>query len=221
MGIDDLIAEMRDDTATIWQGLQSGALSVDRWQEMQARSLLVFHTAAYMMGRDKRTLTSREQARIASVVGEQVTYLNRFADVIDSEWDGGDLKAKWLARAQSYAGAVRASYWRGATLGYNLPAYPGDGSSICLGNCGCGWRIVVLDEDNGDIDAYWQRGKDDSCETCVERAGKWAPLQLRGNEQRGLATVASQLAVMLLEKRLASGGTIYIPSLDVTLGANK
>lgn len=184
MGIDDLIAEMQDDVTTIWQGLQGGQLSVDRWQETQARSLLVFHTAAYMMGRDKRTLTDRERTRLAEWVGDQVTYLNGFADTIDAEWNGSTLPPKWLARARSYAGAVRASYWKGRTLGYSLPAYPGDGSSECLGNCGCAWSLSVLDEEEGNINAWWVRGKDDSCPTCIDRASRWAPLRIRGNEIR-------------------------------------
>ena len=91
------------------------------------------------------------------------------------------------------AGAAKATYWRGATLGYNLPAYPADGSSECLGNCGCVWSLTVFDEEQGNLNAWWIRGKDDSCPTCIDRAGRWAPLRIRGNEYKSVADELDRL----------------------------
>lgn len=198
MGLDDLVRQMQDDTTDIWRGLQAGALSVDRWQETQARSVLTFHMAAYMMGRGYTKadqMTPREVDRVTERVKEQIEYLNGFADTIDAEWNGGELKAGWLARAKSYAGAIKAQYWRGATLGIVLPAYPGDGSSECIGNCGCAWDLQWLDEENGDADARWVRGKDDSCPTCLRRGVEWAPLRIR-NGQAARAYRAGSLEII-------------------------
>lgn len=199
MGIDDLVREMRDDTESIWRGLQAGALSVDTWQEAQARSVLTFHLAAYMQGRGYTRadqMTARELDRVTGIVGEQITYLNAFANTIDAEWDGGALRAGWLSRAKSYAGAIKAQYWRGATLGITLPAYPGDGGSECLGNCGCAWDLQWLDEENGDVDARWVRGKDDSCPTCLRRAAEWAPLRIRGGAVARSFAVSDDLVLL-------------------------
>ena len=37
----------------------------------------------------------------------------------------------------------------------------------------------MVDEEKGDYDAYWVRGKRDSCQTCLERAAQWSPLEIR------------------------------------------
>lgn len=194
MALDDLIAEMLGDIDTIWQGLSGGQLSVDQWQETQARSLLVFHTAAYMMGKGSKTLSERERRLLAGIVGNQVDYLNGFANAIDANWNGGALPPKWQARARSYAGAVKASYSRGRTLGYNLPAHPTEGSE-CQNNCGCVWTLTVFDEEQGNLNAWWIRGKDDSCPTCIRRAAEWAPLRIRGNEYRSVPDALDNLDV--------------------------
>lgn len=47
-------------------------------------------------------------------------------------------------------------------------------------NCGCSWRIEVVDDEAGDYDAYWERSKDDSCATCLEREAQWSPVRIRG-----------------------------------------
>jgi hypothetical protein len=180
--LERLIAEMRDDALSNWQGLQSGMLSVDEWQEQQARSLLAFHYAAYLIGRDSNELSPRERAVLSKQVGKQIDYLNKFADVIDAEWQGDTLKPAWQQRLLMYTRAITATYWQGATFGIPLPAYPCDGSSECLTNCGCSWRLVELDREAGDIDAYWIRGKNDSCETCRSRERNWAPLRIRGGQ---------------------------------------
>jgi hypothetical protein len=51
-----------------------------------------------------------------------------------------------------------------------------------MDNCGCEWEIEVIDEDNGDYDAYWRLGKLKNCQTCLERAAQWSPLEIRGSE---------------------------------------
>jgi hypothetical protein len=110
-------------------------------------------------------------------VSAQADFLADFAIEIQSAdqfWQG------WNARAESYAGGIKNPYWQGATDMLPLPAMPGDGTSACLGNCTCGWRIDPIDETKGDYDCYWElESGSDHCQQCTERARQWAPLQIR------------------------------------------
>jgi len=61
-----------------------------------------------------------------------------------------------------------------------LPAYPGDGQTICLTNCACSWQIEEVYE--GEVltgwDCYWTLGivKTEHCDDCLDNTGKWNPL---------------------------------------------
>jgi len=62
-----------------------------------------------------------------------------------------------------------------------------DESFCCEGliahNCGqfckCSWRIVWLDREAGDADAYWETHPAEHCQTCIERRKQWYPLKIR------------------------------------------
>lgn len=160
----DIVGSIADHNAA----LAAGRISVDTWQQLVARDLLVGHYAAMMTGRETKDLSTPARNQVLTTVAEQVDYLNRFADQIaQTGW-----QEAYGARALLYAGSVKGTFWRGRTFGLDLPYMPGDGSSECLGNCGCRWDIAY-DGDPEDLNATarWVRGKDDSCETCVQRAG--------------------------------------------------
>lgn len=162
-------------------GLESGRLSVDEWQVGMAQDLVAYHYAAYMTGagiKQADDVSDAAQVAIGEVLKEQVDYLNAFADAIDDADVDPEQFAKWRARANLYSGALKTSYSMGATRLLDLPAHPGQGSE-CLVNCGCEWRIVEVDAENGDVDCYWERGKDDSCPTCMAREDEWAPFRIR------------------------------------------
>ena len=97
-------------------------------------------------------------------VKEQIDYLNGFVDTIAAEgW-----REAFAARAQLYAGSIKATFWRARAFGLDLPYYPAVGTQ-CLNNCGCSWRIDWIDTENLDADCTWVRGKGDSCATCISR----------------------------------------------------
>lgn len=152
---------------------RDGDLDADGWQRRMARTLIEHHTAAYLAGKepDDRVLRAADKAILADVLGAQLDYLNAFADTLAATEDDG-WKATYEARARLYAGAITGSFWRGRTVGIDLPAYPGDGSTPCLGRCGCAIRI---ERDDNEVRVYWQLGPKDSCDGCVERAGIWSP----------------------------------------------
>lgn len=159
-------------------GINAGALSSVEWHNELARLLLVGHTAAYQEGRGQDSLSPGARRLISRIVGDQVTYLNGFLDRVERDgWND----ARDRARAALYAGSLKQAFSRGATFGLELPAYPGDGSSECLGNCGCRWNVVWLDQEELDADCYWLLGgAERHCKTCPQRAAAWAPLRIRG-----------------------------------------
>lgn len=83
-------------------------------------------------------------------------------------------------RAALYANSVVEPYWKASSFGLPLPAYPGDGTSQCMTSCKCSWNIVPLDKNQGDYDAYWVMSPAEHCQTCLQRAHDWNPLQIRG-----------------------------------------
>ncbi len=54
-----------------------------------------------------------------------------------------------------------------------------DGIITHNSNCKCSWDIKVLDAEAGDYDATWVMHPAEHCQTCIERAAQWAPLQIR------------------------------------------
>lgn len=148
---------------------------VAAWQEELSRQLARYHAASYLAGSGATALTPAAQAAVAGDVAAQLRWLGQFALTIKS---GQAWERSWNARAAMYAQSIKTPYWRGATQMLPLPAMPAQGTQ-CLTNCGCAWEVQQLDGE-GNYDATWVRGKDDSCQTCVERAMSWAPVRIRG-----------------------------------------
>jgi hypothetical protein len=162
-------------------GINAGVLGVTQWHNDLAQLLLVGHTAAYLEGRGADALTPGARRLIAEIVGDQVRYLNGFAEQVDA---AGWNDARDRARAALYAGSLKQAFWRGATFGLDLPYYPGDGSSECLGNCGCRWRVVWIDQEDLDADCFWELGGPERhCTTCPQRAAA-GPIRFRGGERQ-------------------------------------
>lgn len=167
-----LMRGMIAETTALMDDLANG-LAVHQWEQRFARVLAERHAAAFLAGAQTTTLTPEQRRMVAQLVGEQRTYLRGFADAVTS--DGASPTNR--ARATLYSGAIKEAFSRGATWGWPLPAYPAQGTQ-CRTNCGCAWEIVELDGE-GNADAYWKRGKNDSCQTCQERATQWSPVRIR------------------------------------------
>lgn len=164
-------------------GINSGALSVDQWQQEMANLLAVGHAAAWMEGAGTDQVGPVGRREISRLLGEQVTYLNGFADLIDQTgWS--DFDARYRARAALYVGALRATESRAQTLGLPLPYHPADGSTECLVNCKCHWEVRKAGPDD-DYDCIWRMGSAEHCQTCRDRARRHSertPLRIRGGE---------------------------------------
>ena len=110
---------------------------------------------------------SSDYLMLGPLLRSQYEYLEGFARDVAAGYLTFD---QITARAQLYIGASQEAYWAMIARRHDvkLPAYPGDGSSECLGYCGCEW----VEEEDG---WHWVRGKDDSCPTCLQRAIEWNP----------------------------------------------
>lgn len=175
--LDRLLTRFSALVSAATDALQADPSRVDAWHYEIARQLRRYHLAAYMSGAGTQPSAAQQQ-QLSAGIKSQLDYLAAFRDEIKAadEWKPG-----WGARAEMYADSIKAPWWSGKTLGYPLPAMPGDGTTQCLTRCGCAWEIQELEGD-GNADAYWRRAKDDSCQTCIEREGQWSPLRIRDGE---------------------------------------
>lgn len=173
--LDRLIARLTRLINAATSALEANPERVAEWQQEIAKQLQRYHTAAYLAGADAIEVSPVAGLLLDGYIGVQLEFLERFALEIaaSTEWQAG-----WRERAQMYARSIKAPYWSGKTKLLPLPAMPGDGTTQCLTNCGCAWHVEKLGGDNN-YNAWWRLGKNDSCQTCIERSQQWAPLQIR------------------------------------------
>lgn len=162
---------------TLMTELSEQRIALSYWENSMRSVIKDSHGVAYVLGRGGRNnMTPGDWGRIGRFVREQFTYLNDFARDIA----GGQVsQAQAQARANLYVGSARAAMARGAAAaagGLSLPAYPGDGSTPCLGNCRCWWR---LNQTATEWQATWITVADQrSCEECLRRGQAWSPLSI-------------------------------------------
>lgn len=178
MSLERIMARILVGVDEVCDGINAGALTPVAWHNEVAQLLQVGHAAAWMQGAGRETMGPVARRQVRDVLAEQVGYLNRFLDTVEADgWDD----ARMRARAAMYVEAIKQSYWRGATLGYPLPGYPGDGGTECLSRCKCRWELVPAGAGD-DVDAYWRYGDAEHCAGCQDRAAAWAPYRIRGGE---------------------------------------
>jgi hypothetical protein len=174
--LEELIRRFEAELTTIMDTLASGELSVIDWQ-LQFEALIARYSAAAMMsGFGSSVLSETALRALGADVAVQFGFLDGFTLAVQ---DADEFSAAWRARADMYAKSIKAPYWRGKTRMIPLPAMPAEGTQ-CRTNCGCSWDIRTVNEEQGDYDCYWTRGKDDSCQTCIQRERDWSPLRVRG-----------------------------------------
>lgn len=143
--------------------------NVAAWERALRRALTQGHTTAHLLGLAERLgvpvngallsrarLSNAERADIAKRVNAQLVYLKGFVTALPDMSD-----AAIAARADLYAGAVRASYYGARYPG--LPSVPGDGSTPCKSGCKC-----MLEQRDGGI--WWILGAAEHCTGCQSRA---------------------------------------------------
>lgn len=170
-----LIGSLVDALGALFGQTESGKLTVNQWYKLAQEKIADYHLASFMAGQASEIVPDTAWGGLVDQVNTQLDYLTGFKTEIQS---ADQYAAGWQTRAESYAGAIKQPYWTGKTKVLPLPAMPAQGTQ-CGNNCGCSWDVKTIDEAKGDYDATWVRGKQDSCQTCLERAEQWAPVRIR------------------------------------------
>lgn len=158
--------------------MAGGQLAPVEWHNQHAEVILAGYLAAYREGKgaDLNDADRRAALRLAA---KQMPYLNKFLDELEETgWQD-----RYAARTAMYAESVKQAYYVGLSFGLELPAMPGDGTTKCLSNCKCSWKIVWEDQENLDARAYWRLGKAEHCPDCRRRSRQWSPLRFREGVQ--------------------------------------
>lgn len=175
-GIEILIESLTAKIRALFARLMAKEITFEAWYALMAKLLGRYSLAALMVGLGRVELTDQDLLISWELMHGQLQYLEGFKAVMQN---AAEFMPGWESRAASYAKAIKVPYWKGKTKMLPLPAMPAEGTQ-CHNNCGCAWDIQPIDESRGDYDCYWQRHKDDSCQTCLEREAQWKPVQIRG-----------------------------------------
>jgi len=159
--------------------LISGEIDILKWNIEMRQAMREAWTLQLVAGAggDKSKLDSAEYLKLGTRLKQQYDYLERFSADITSK----NLSESQIAfRSRMYMEAAKAVYWQQIT-GLDLPAYPGDGSTPCLTNCKCSWKVAYVRDEKGQIIgaiATWVLGAAEHCPVCVKRASDWAALRV-------------------------------------------
>lgn len=177
---DRIAALLARDIAAITRELLSGG-TVANWERQMLDAIARGHAAAAIAGTAERGIVGRGRAALAKWLGEralpkatqdeikraiagQASYLRSFAaDVVAGRLSDAQI----AARAGLYAGATRATYYRGRWAGWDLRGLPipADGATSCVSNCKC-----VAYVENGRW--IYELTTAEHCPECLARAAR-------------------------------------------------
>lgn len=164
--------------------LATDQLILRDWEYLMRQEIKALYIEQYLLARGGIiNMTPADWGSIGGMLKKQYGYLGRFAREIAS---GKLSEAQIAARSQLYFNSARQSFERGRARADNwdvLPAYPGDGTTVCLTNCRCHW------ERSGEHEYTWVLDFDaEHCSSplvdsmkrplgCIERSMAWNPYE--------------------------------------------
>lgn len=181
--VDDGIAASNDVMLTLGEFVGDGRLSVDDWVVRMRAEIKGEYIRQYLQGVGGRDMMRpSDWGRIGGLLQKQYRFLDGFAeDIRQGNVQGGAIGT----RASMYSESARQAYERANAVGQGvplskLPAFPGDGSTICKTRCKCNWVFVPIRDETGATigwECYWNLEPGaDHCDTCLGRASSWSPL---------------------------------------------
>jgi|GEM_PF-1545903 len=176
-GLRWLIGQLKTKLASLFDDLQAGRATAREWVVLVKAALSEHHLAALFAGQLSDVVPAKAWKGIVQEVNLQIEFLRNFRVEVQQ---APEFEAGWQQRAASYAESIKTPYWRGRTKLLPLPVMPGTGSQ-CLTACNCQWDVKPINAEAGDYDAYWLLESGSAhCQTCLQRAMDWKPLQIRG-----------------------------------------
>jgi len=132
--------------------------------------------AQYLLGRGGRAaMTQADWGRLGAMLKTQYGFLQRFEqDLIDGKLSEAQAKM----RLRMYLKAATQAHERALAIAKGippLPAYPGDGKTICRANCQCHWSCEQTEDE---WLCTWTLGAAEHCPDCLDNAAKWNPLRV-------------------------------------------
>ena len=155
--------------------LVDGTMTVQAFdRELRARVKRVYVTE-YLLGRGGRyAMTADDRQVLGDLVHESSVFVRSFVERVAA---GDFTEAEVRSRTRGHVSAAVKAHERAKARSYSadldLPAYPGDGSTKCVGNCRCRWDVREKDDQ---WEATWKtKGGAGGCEDCERRGGEWNP----------------------------------------------
>ena len=185
--IRELSYNSNDDTiaATVFLAslVFNGGISVDEWESEFEETIKKEYIRQYTLGAGGEDQLSKEDmAIILGILLVSLGFLRFFSQRIRN---GEYSEAQIRTLMATYINGSREAFEMGVLrrmqnkagcppIVKTLPAFPCDGSTICLTNCRCHWEHLF---DKGCwIGASWVLGIADHCKHCVGRALAWNPI---------------------------------------------
>ena len=152
-----------------------GDISIRRLEINLQNTLKETYIDMYSLGAGGRNnLSQRDWGKIGAMLKKQYGQNGYMKGLLEQINSGQITPAQANARLKMYVNSANQALWKGITRDMpELPAYPGDGSTVCLTNCQCTWEIVPVE---GGFNCYWRLGVAEHCEDCVQRSQEWNPL---------------------------------------------
>lgn len=171
---DTLSATLEVEAADLAQRLASGDVTIQQWTLAMRELIERAYVEEYALGKGgTHNLFAGDMATLATLLAGQYAYLQVFAQQVAA----GVLSADQVAaRAALYMASATHAFGRGQSAAYGplvLPAYPGDGQSICGVRCRCNWRIEEYEDR---WECFWELNPADHCADCIENNLLWSPL---------------------------------------------
>lgn len=184
--VDERKEGYRDAVGKLTEQLLAGQIDRTEWLLQMREEIKGVYISSYVAGRDFKwnDVSQAEWGRVGNWLRTQYDYLAAWSASLPQ--DLSDVSAaKMNARAQLYANsASKALAWAEmVTIGVpadKLPAWPGDGTTLCKTNCKCRWSVRTISKARGDFDVSWRLGVAEHCRTCRKRAKEWKKIEIRG-----------------------------------------
>jgi hypothetical protein len=168
---------MGEESASLATRLLDGEITLAKWAEEFAALIHDGVSAGFVLGRGGvAQMDATAVERLASLIADQLGFAKAFATDLAASLDLGTATVDGVAaRSALYGGGAVQAFHVGQSLdwGIELPFYPADGGTECMGNCRCEWHITDTDEQ---IEATWVTAGDGNvCQGCEARGKEYGP----------------------------------------------